>query len=142
MDMIGTETLITGGIGIITTIASAWTSWIFARKKYNSEVDHNLIENMEQSLEFYKKLSDDNRTRLEEMARRNDEVEKRNKLLELEVQELRKQMLNLTLNICMDLTCINRIREEQLKKRKHSEKNQARFNETKKVKEDEESKVG
>ena len=46
-----------------------------ARKKYNSEVDHNLIENMENSLEFYKKLSDDNRTRLEEMAERNKTLE-------------------------------------------------------------------
>ena len=72
------ETLITGGIGLLTTVVSAITSWIFARRKYNSEVDHNLIENMENSLEFYKKLSDDNRTRLEEMAERN-------KILEAEI---------------------------------------------------------
>ena len=72
------ETLITGGIGLLTTVVSAVTSWIFARRKYNSEVDHNLIENMENSLEFYKKLSDDNRTRLEEMAERN-------KILEAEI---------------------------------------------------------
>ena len=69
------ETLITGGIGLLTTVVSGLTSWIFARKKYNSEVDHNLIENMENSLEFYKKLSDDNRTRLEEMAERNKTLE-------------------------------------------------------------------
>lgn len=72
------ETLITGGIGLLTTVVSAITSWLFARKKYNSEVDHNLIENMENSLEFYKKLSDDNKTRLEEMAERN-------KILEAEI---------------------------------------------------------
>ena len=72
------ETLITGGIGLLTTVVSGLTSWIFARKKYNSEVDHNLIENMENSLEFYKKLSDDNKTRLEEMAERN-------KILEAEI---------------------------------------------------------
>ena len=72
------ETLITGGIGLLTTVVSGLTSWIFARKKYNSEVDHNLIENMENSLEFYKKQSDDNKTRLEEMAERN-------KILEAEI---------------------------------------------------------
>lgn len=33
-------------IGILSTIVSGWTSWFFARKKYNSEVDNNLIENM------------------------------------------------------------------------------------------------
>ena len=116
------ETLITGGIGLLTTVVSAVTSWIFARKKYNSEVDHNLIENMENSLEFYKKLSDDNRTRLEEMAERN-------KILEAEIQELKKQMLNLTMNICMDLTCAHRVRE-QIKRRNSYEKNKDRFDET------------
>ena len=116
------QTLITGGIGLLTTVVSAVTSWIFARKKYNSEVDHNLIENMENSLEFYKKLSDDNRTRLEEMAERN-------KTLEAEIQELKKQMLNLTMNICMDLTCANRVRG-QIKRRSSYGKNKDRFDET------------
>lgn len=117
-----TELLITGGIGLVSTIISGWVSWIFARKKYNSEVDHNLIENMENSLEFYKKLSDDNRARLEEMAERN-------RILEVEIQELRKQMLNLTMNICMDLTCANRVRE-QLKRRNSNGKDKDRLDET------------
>lgn len=117
-----TDLLITGGIGLISTIVSGWVSWVFARRKYNSEVDHNLIENMESSLEFYRKLSDDNRARLEEMAERN-------KALEIEVQELRKQMLNLAMNICMDLTCANRVRE-QLKRRNYNGKNKDRFDET------------
>ena len=120
--MIDLGILITGGIGLITTIVSGWTSWFFARKKYDSEVDHNLIENMENSLEFYKKLSDDNRTRLEEMAERN-------KALEIEVQELRKQMLNLTMNICMDLTCANRVRE-QIRRKKSNGKDKDRLSET------------
>ena len=117
-----TDLLITGGIGLISTIVSGWVSWVFARRKYNSEVDHNLIENMESSLEFYRKLSDDNRARLEEMAERN-------KALEIEVQELRKQMLNLAMNICMDLTCANRVRE-LLKRRSYNGKNKDRFDET------------
>lgn len=119
--MINADILITGGIGLATTIISGWTSWFFARRKYESEVDHNLIENMESSLEFYKKLSDDNRTRLEEMAERN-------KTLENELQELRKQVLNLTLNICMDLTCANRVREFQ--NRRVNGKNKDRFSQS------------
>lgn len=102
--MIDADVLITGGVGLITSIVSSWTTWFFARKKYNSEVDLNLVEKMEKSLEFYRSLSDDNRTRLEEITERNNELEK-------EVQELRKQVLNLTMNICMDLTCAHRIRE-------------------------------
>lgn len=120
-----TEILITGGVGLISTIVSGWLSWILARRKYNSEVDHNLIENMENSLEFYKRLSDDNRTRLEEMAERN-------KVLETELQELRKQVLTLTMNICMDLTCGRRIREcDKIVKPKSNGKIKDRFSETK-----------
>lgn len=117
------DILITGGIGMLSTILSGWTSWIFAKRKYNSEVDHNLIENMEKSLEFYKQLSDDNRTRLTEMSERNN-------ILEQEIQELRKQVLNLTMNICMDLTCAHRVRE-QLRKRKPNGKDKDRLDETK-----------
>ena len=75
-----TELLITGGIGLISTIVSGWVSWIFARKKYNSEVDQNVIHNMKESLEFYKQLSDDNKERLDEMIKRNDELEEEIKL--------------------------------------------------------------
>lgn len=120
--MIDTSIIVTGGVGIFSTIVSSWITWFITRKKYYSEVDHNLIENMENSLEFYKKLSDDNRARLEEMAERN-------KTLEIEVQELRKQMLNLTMNICLDLTCANRVRE-QLKRRSSNGKNKDRLDET------------
>ena len=70
--MMEIETLITGGIGILTTIVGSWSSWIFARKKYNTEVDSNLIQNMQESLDFYRKLSDDNRERLEIILRRNE----------------------------------------------------------------------
>lgn len=114
--------LIIGGIGILSTIASGWTSWFFARKKYNSEVDSNIIDNMNDSLEFYKKLSDDNKTRLEEAIQDN-------RKLELEIQELRKQVLALTLNICMDLTCANRVRE-QLKRGNSNGKDKDRLDET------------
>lgn len=104
MEMIGMDTLITGGIGLLTTVVSAWASWVFARKKYNSEVDNNLIQNMQESLDFYKKLSDDNRTRLEEVLKRNEDLED-------EVRELRTQLFSLMSSICTDLSCQIRRRE-------------------------------
>lgn len=96
--MIDLGILITGGVGIITTVISGWTSWFFARRKYNSEVDNNLIENMQQSLEFYKKLSDDNKNRLDEVLKRNAELKQ-------EIRDLRKQMFSIMNSICTDLTC-------------------------------------
>lgn len=105
--MIDLDILITAGVGVVTTIVSGWTSWFFARRKYNSEVDNNLIHNMRESLEFYKQLSDDNKIRLEEVLKRNEELEK-------EVGELRKQMFSLMSSICVDLTCQLRKRDLNL----------------------------
>lgn len=89
--------IIVGIVGFFTTITSGWTSWFFARKKYNSEVDHNHIDNMKEALDFYRTLSDDNKIRLDELSERNNQ-------LESEIIELRKQVLDLTMNICFNLT--------------------------------------
>ena len=78
------EILITGCIGLITTLVSGWVSWFFTRKKYNTEVENNLINNMQESLDFYMKLSDDNKERLEEVLKRNEQ-------LESELDALKKQ---------------------------------------------------
>lgn len=101
------DVLLTGGIGLITTIVGSWTSWLFARKKYNSEVDSNLIKNMQESLEFYKKLSDDNKERLEDVLKRNEELEK-------EVKKLNERLLNIMTTICIDLSCQVRKRDFKL----------------------------
>lgn len=96
------DIIITAIVGAFSSILSAWLSWFFARKKYNSEVDNNLIENMQDSLNFYRQLSDDNKVRL-------DEVLKRNQDLEEEVRELRKQVTAMISMICSDTTCRHRI---------------------------------
>ena len=101
------DVIITGIIGLITTVLSGWTSWFYTRKKYNSEVDNNLILNMKNSLEFYEKLSNDNKVRLEEVLQRNNELEQ-------ELKELKKQMFNLMASICTDLTCQVRKRDMKL----------------------------
>ena len=105
--MIDLGILITGGIGLVTTIVSGWTSWFFARKKYDSEVDSNLISNMKASLDFYEKLSTDNRERLEEVLKRNTKLEK-------EIGELRKQVFEVMTKICLNLECAVRVRNPEL----------------------------
>ena len=103
--MFDNEVLLTAGIGIVTTIASGWTSYFFTRKKYNSEVDLNLIEKMQGSLDFYMKLSEDNKRILDETLAKLEESEKRNNTLESEIRELRNQMFTLMTQICTDLSC-------------------------------------
>ena len=53
---------------------------------------------MKESLDFYRQLSDDNKSRLEEVLKRNDELEE-------EVKKLRDQMFTLMSQICLDLSC-------------------------------------
>ena len=107
-----TEILVTGGVGIVSSIISGWVSWILARRKYNSEVDGTLIENMQKSLEFYKNLSDDNEQRLEKVLEDNvtlrqtvEESLKENKSLKTERATLKDQVIKITTTICTDLSC-------------------------------------
>lgn len=102
--MIDIGVLIAAGINIVTMIISSWLTWFFTRKKYNSEVDNNLIQNMKASLDFYRQLSDDNKERLEEVLKRNDKLEE-------EVHKLKDQIITLMTQICLDLTCKVRQRE-------------------------------
>ena len=82
-DMDNTWIAILGGL--LTTIISGFSGWFFALKKYNAEVDNNLISNMQESLEFYKALADDNKRRLEDVLLENSDLRK-------EVADLREQV--------------------------------------------------
>lgn len=120
------EILITGGVSIATSTISAIVTWVLARRKYNSEVNGNIIANMEKSLDFYEKLSNDNKTRLDKILEDNksmsnevetltntnkelkesvDTLKQENKELKRSLSELKTQLINLTSQICMDLTC-------------------------------------
>ena len=95
--------LLTGAIGLVTTIVSGWTSWFFARKKYNSEVDSQVIANMKESLSFYKDLSNDTQERLnlvleqnKEILAQNAQLIEQNIRLEAEVKILKAEVKDLT----------------------------------------------
>lgn len=99
--MIDVGILITGGIGLVTTIVSGWTSWFFARKKYNTEVDSNEIENLKKSLEFYESIVKDNNKKLQfyiDLAENN----------RIEVYRLKGVIHRLLNNSCLDSGCIKR----------------------------------
>lgn len=83
------ENIIIAIAGAITTTVSGFVSWFFAKRKYNAEVDSSLIENMQNSLEFYRALADDNKARLEGVLEENANLRR-------EIAELRKQVDNLT----------------------------------------------
>lgn len=108
--MIDVGILITGGIGLVTTIVSSCTSWFFARKKYNTEVDSNEIENLKKSLEFYESIVKDNNKKLQfyiDLAENN----------RIEVYRLKGVIHRLLNNSCLDGECIRRefYTEEQIR---------------------------
>lgn len=80
-----------GIIGLLTSIATAWASWYFTRKKYDVEVDNSIIEGMQDSLKFYTSLSDDNKVRLNEMIERSSKIEEENKVLKEENKALKER---------------------------------------------------
>lgn len=97
-----TTILLTAGVGTLSTVISSWTTYLLTRKKYHSQVDNTLINNMQESLEFYTKLSDDNSKRLQEILAEYDklreqfeEVLSENNSLRIEVVKLRTQISSL-----------------------------------------------
>lgn len=112
--------ILTGISSCLTAIVGYWGGWFFTRKKYNTEVDSNLIQNMKQSLEFYKSLADDQKTRLDEYKSECDQLrhellsyKQDNETLKAEIAELRKQMFSLMQTVCVNLTCTMRQHTEQ-----------------------------
>ena len=90
------DLVVTSIIGVVCTGLSSLITWLLTRRKYNTEVDHNSIENMEGSLDFYERLSASNSKILEEVLGKYEEVIKTNTALVLEVQSLRTQISLLT----------------------------------------------
>ena len=108
--MIDVGILITGGIGLLTTIVSSWASYFFARKKYNTEVDSNEIENLKKSLEFYEEIVRDNNKKLQfyiDLAENN----------RIEVYRLKGVIHRLLNNSCLHNGCVKRMiyTEEQIR---------------------------
>lgn len=108
------DVIITGAVGLVTSIVTGVASWLFARKKYNAEVDSTRIDNLQKSLDFYIKLADDNNKRLEDVLKRNEYLEKKDDKLEEEVARLRNQMFTFMQQICLDFTCNRRVKNQEL----------------------------
>ena len=131
------------GDTVIAGVLSSVVTWLLSKKKYNTEVDNNIIANMQKSLEFYKTLADDYKKRLEEEIRgHNEEVaevkkesaELRQENLELkkelreqekkfdamwaaqqkEISMMKNQMLSVYSQVCLNFNCMERVATRQL----------------------------
>lgn len=95
------SSLITGIVTLGTNLATGTVTWLLARRKYNTEVDSNEIENLKKSLEFYEDIVRDN----------NRELQFYIKLAEdnrVEVYRLKGIIHRLLNNSCLDNICTER----------------------------------
>ena len=90
------DLIITSIIGVVCTGLSSFITWLLARRKYNTEVEHNNIENMEGSLEFYEKITASSNKILAEVLEKSEKLAQSNVELLIEVQNLRAQIGILT----------------------------------------------
>ena len=90
------DLIVTSIIGVVCTGLSSLITWLFTRKKYITEVEHNNIENMEGSLEFYERLTASSNKILAEVLEKSEKLAQSNVELLIEVQNLRAQIGILT----------------------------------------------
>lgn len=90
------ELIIGGIVTVVTTTIGSVVTYLVTRKKYKAEVDNNVISNMDDSLEFYKKLSDDTNKRLDDILKKNNELIASNESLGKEVKQLKETVDDLT----------------------------------------------
>ena len=90
------DLIVTSIIGVVCTGLSSLITWLFTRRKYITEVEHNNIENMEGSLEFYERLTASNNKILAEVLEKSEKLAQTNVELLIEVQNLRAQIGILT----------------------------------------------
>ena len=129
--VIDTTVLIATGCGIISTGFASFFTWLFSKRKYNSEVDNNNIKNMQESLDFYIKLADDYKDRLSteidshnkevaelkaenaelkrEMRGQEKKFDERLTAQQREISLMKNQMLSVYGQVCLNFRCGERI---------------------------------
>ena len=88
-------------VGLFCTTVSSIVTFILTRRKYNTEVDSQQIENMEKSFDAYKKMMEETleaqkklmETTVNGLNNKVDTLEKENAFLRQQVDSLRTQMI-------------------------------------------------
>lgn len=96
-----TDILITAVIGIFTTFFSGFSTWLFSKKKYNAEVDSNVIRNLQDSVKLYETVIKDLQGKLDFYVNMAEE----NRIETYRLKNIVFQILN---SACVDNTCAKR----------------------------------
>lgn len=97
-----------------TAVTGGFSGWFFTRKKYNTEVDHNEINNLKEAISIYHTIIEDEKERINELAKRCDKYENKIDSLEADNKQFRDRYFSLMEALCMDFTCTRRQRNINL----------------------------
>lgn len=108
-----TTTIVSGIVGLVCTIVSGGVTFLWQKRKYNTEVDSQQIKNIEDSFNVYKKMTESNlntqkdtfETIISSLNQKVNNLEKENASLREQVGQLQMEMINVLGNICLDATC-------------------------------------
>ena len=79
-------------VGLFCTTVSSIVTFILTRRKYNTEVDSQQIENMEKSFDAYKKMMEES---MKVQNQRIDALQKENDNLRKQVYDLQQQLITM-----------------------------------------------
>lgn len=86
--------IITALVGLFCTTVSSIVTFILTRRKYNTEVDSQQIENMGKSFDTYKRMMEEAlEAQKKTMETKINDLQKENEFLRKQVDTLRNQMI-------------------------------------------------
>lgn len=100
-------------VGLFCTIVTSIITFILTRKKYNSEVESQQIQNLNDAFSLYKKTMEDsmasqnkaNEAIIGSLNAKVDTLQEENSDLRKQVSQLQMEMINILGTICLDTTC-------------------------------------
>lgn len=116
------DTLYAVLMSVATAVGGGFSGWFFTRKKYNTEVDANVIENLAASFTLYKENIEYCKKTIKELQDTIEEYKNKNDKLERELSILQNRMFNIMEQVCMNLACTMRKRNFDLFGNEHSDK--------------------
>lgn len=120
--------LISALVGLFCTIVTSIVTFLLTRKKYNSEVESQQIQNLNEAFNLYKKTMEEtivSRQKsqdaiVESMSNEMKTLKEENSDLRKQVSQLQMEMINILGTICLDTTC--KMRQVNLTAKKEEKK--------------------
>lgn len=83
-------------MSLVSAGGASWVTHFITKKKFDSEVDSSVIDNLKKSLDFYKDIVDNNKANLKDFSEQIRTLEGQNAELKAQNEELKRKIEDLT----------------------------------------------